>query len=377
MRASRGHVLRAHLGALAFAALITLIWAREALKLGRPGEATNAVAATILVGGMWLWALYSAASVVVNRLRLTADRVERRTILGERSYRRADIVGVREWGNGILLCTDLKLHNGLGVPVKVLEHPVWAAWIDTLLNLDQQDLVDAQARDEADPALGRNLDERRDRIAFLNRVSRFLVFGELAVLGWVLFWPRPYELAIVVLGAMPLIAGLVALRWPKLANHVQALFGAVLLPIPILCLRVMYDLEVLDPWPIGLWACVPALVAGLAAARFAKPQNVSAAVVVGVLGGLLAYGWAWGVLSFADVLPDQSAPRKIRTVVLERADDKQGVELTLRGLDPPREVFNEISASKREAKGVRVDDTVCLAVHRGWLGWRWAYLTDC
>ncbi len=378
IRASWGHVVAVHFGLLLVAALATLVVGPRVLGHAKPGETADPVWSGIALAAVWAWVLYSAAAVVVNRLRLTAEQVERRTVLNQRVLRRADIVGVRRSGdNAILLCTDLKRQDGLEVPTTVARHPVWAAWLQTLPDLDHQDAVEEQAREEADPALGRNPAERRERLVLLRRISGVIFLAVVALSGWALFWPRPYELTIGVLAVTPFVALLILWRGYGWAGHIEGLVSAIFLPVLILCLRAMFDLEVLDAWPLGLCAGAVALIPAGVAAVWSKTERWWPALFLGALAGVFAFVWAWSLASFADVMFDASPSWKVRATVVARDDDEHRVELTLRTLGPPHETFKEISVSKREAKTLRAGDTVCLVVHRGRLGWRWGYLSDC
>jgi hypothetical protein len=375
IRASHWHVLRVYLGLLAGMTFVMLMFGPEALGHAKPGEKPDVVRAWIIIGALGTWALYSAIAVAANQVRLTPDRVERRRIFGVRVLKRSDVVGVRQLADDVFLCTDLKRMEGLAVPPVVLEHPVWAAWIDTLLNLDQQDRVDEQVLQDADEKLGRNTQERRERVRWLGRMDALLGFALMAVGLWAFFWPRPYELAIAVMVLMPLVCGALMLR-RVLFSTFSPVVGLLLPPL-VLAARASLDFQLLDAWPSIIAAGAVALIGAAISAPLLKTERWGPALFAAALVGGIISLWAWSSLGFANVLLDKSSTRIVQTTVLEREDEDRRAKLVLRDRGPSHETFKTVSIRAKWVAGVRRGDLVCLAIHPGRLGWRWGYIDDC
>lgn len=379
IRASRWHIVRVHLGLLFIAALCGLVWIPEAMGYAKPGETPRPVTAMFIVGGVWLWTLYSAVAVIVNRVRLTPDRAERRNIFGERWVRRSDVVGLRQLGEDILLCTDPKQRDGLTVPKAVIDHPVWVAWLEGLRNLDVEEAQAERAALEADERLGLTADERRSRLAMFRWVDIAVTFAALgALFASPFYWPDPYWLGVVIVGAAPLVLVAVMLRWPILGTVTPSLGILAAAAVLVLALRAAFDVNVLDPWPARLWGGgIGILAGGVVVVRYPDDRTWKN-LLIAALVGIPVLIWCVSALNFANLLLDKTPLRLTEVTVVERLGKrKDGPELTVRELDPPHETFKELGISARRFDRSPPGTRACVAVHSGWLGWRLAYVGDC
>jgi len=341
----------------------------------------------LIAAGFVLAAAYTVAAVRVGYTRLLSDRVEHRELFRERVLRRAQVAGYRPQ----LATKQIRLvavpgeAKDLVVPLHVVENPVWAAWLETLKDLDIEEhnaVIDVMA---ADTRLGRNPEQRLQALGSLHRLARRLTWGGLALAAWIFVYPRPYELAILTGVLTPLTALATANLWPGLVvlvggddndPHVN-LTMFWLAPSAALALRALFDVHTVD-WlpPIGAGAA-------LAAAPFALAWRVEKAAGHpwrAITSAFVALAWGWGAISLANALFDR-APAVVHTaIVVERtgsADKDPGLTLSVADAAPSLPVLKELDVSPARYLAVRVGDRACVAVHPGWLGWRRVQVVDC
>ena len=334
-----------------------------------------------------LAAAYTVAAVRVGYTRLLSDRVEHRALFRERVLRRAHVAGYRPQ----LATKQIRLvavpgeAKDLVIPLHVVENPIWAAWLDSLKDLDIEDHNAAIAVLETDARLGRNPEQRLQTLGSLHRVTRYLTWGGLALAGWIFVYPRPYELAILAGVLTPLAALAAASLWPGLVVLIGGddndphlnLAMLWLAPSAVLALRALFDVHTVD-WlpPIGAGVA-------LAAAPFALALRVERAAGRpwgAVMSAFVALAWGWGTVSLANVLFDRAPAVVHPAVIVERtgsADKDPGLSLRVTDAAPALPVLNELSVSKARYAAAKVGDRACVAIHPGWLGWRSAEVAHC
>ena len=327
---------------------------------------------------LFLWPLHSAISVHIDRTVLMADRVEVRKLFGVHTLNRGDVTGIRRGENGLLLCSRHGEQQDFEVTWRVLSNPAWVAWLNTLKNFDVEKALAEEAKLEADPRFGETVGRRRETLSRLRRADRWLSLLAVGIMIWAFFWPRPYELAIFVLGLTPLVVAVIFLRWRSIFSVVEAPFALALLASILIALRAMLDIQTFDPWP-GYWtAGGVALLAALISARLAGETRWWSTLLIAAVVGVPVYLWAWGSVSLANVLLDRSKSELIRTTVIKRSesDDKHPV-VTLRAEPPGGEQFEDLQLSKQRFAAAAPGALVCLKVYQGQMGWRWGYIADC
>jgi len=330
-----------------------------------------------LLAGGCLLAAYCSISLRVSCTRLLPDRIEDVGLFSRAVVQRADVVGFRIFANTLELSVRSGVGKGIWLTADVLSNPAWIAWLQTLPNLDEAESAQEQERLEADERFGTTPNKRKDAVSRLSLAISALDLCGIPLGGWILFWPRPYEIAIMFGAVVPLIALAIAMRWrgavsltrEKQTVGLLTLFG---LPACALGLRAMLDLHVFDLLPALIaTGLVTSLIVALVFFIERRRTDRFGAFFFSAI-------WVWGVLSFANVLLDKSAPRKVQTTVVARngkADDDPS--LTLRSLSSPHEMFENIKISSKRFASARPNTVVCLAVHEGRFGWRWGYVRDC
>ena len=333
-----------------------------------------------------LAAAYTIVGVWTSRWRLLPDRVEAKGPFRERSLPRAKIVGYRIVPSQAIRLESVEgRKHGLSVPFYVAENPLWAAWFETLENLDAVEFNKELAVLEKDSRLGATPDRRLETLGSLRRLAYWASLVGLGLALWLMFYPHPYGPAVAGNVIAPLLALAVANRWRGLVNLMGdqndepsiSLTTFWFAPSMVLALRALLDINRIDwiqPLCAGFaLAAVPFLLA-LRAQRTAKH------LLVALVLALTALSWGWGTVSLANWFLDDAPPTIHRAVVVDHggsADDKP--TLTLRVVDAGAKlpVFEDFGVSKRRFEASPVGGVACVAIYPGWLGWRYVGMTDC
>ncbi|KQY99014.1 hypothetical protein ASD21_03395 [Caulobacter sp. Root1455] len=353
-----------------------------------------------MVHGPWLFsalavilalgAVYAIVDAWTSRWRLLPDRVEAKGLFGVESLSRAKIVGFRvEPQDHIRLESVDGRKHGLSVPMHVAKNPVWAAWFETLENLDAVAFNQELAILEKDPRLGANPTARLETLGSLRKLTGRASLVGIGLACWLLFYPHPYGPAVAINVVTPLIALAVANRWRGLVSLMGdqgeeptiSLMAFWFMPSLILALRALLDIDKID-WIQPLCAGL-----GLAAIPFLfalRAQRVSpkswATLFLALFLAVVTFCWGWGTISLANWWFDKAPPAIQRAVVVHKggsADDDP--TLSLRAVDAGANLplIEDLKVSKARFEASRVGGVACVAIYPGWLGWRYVAMARC
>jgi hypothetical protein len=333
-----------------------------------------------------LVAAYTIVGVWTSRWRLLPDRIETKGPFRERTLPRAKVAGYRVLPSQAVHLESVDgPRHGLSVPLHVATNPVWAAWFETLKNLDAEAYNAELAILEKDARLGASPTARLETLDSLRRLARYASFVGLALGFWLMIYPRPYDLAVAINALVPLVALAVASRWPGLVALVHDtdteptinLSAFWFLPSGVLGLRAMLDLHMIDwvePLCAGFGLAAIPLLLALRAERAARRPGMA------VFSAVILFAWGYGVVSLANVRLDQAPPAIHRAVVVERggsADDDPS--LTVRAIDARANlpVIDGLAVSEARFNRSPVGSETCVAIFPGRLGWRYVVAVDC
>lgn len=333
-----------------------------------------------------LVAAYTIVGVWTSRWRLLPDRVEAKGPFRERTLPRAKVAGYRlEPSKAIRLESVDGPRQGLSVPLHVVENPVWAAWLDSLTNLDAKAYEAELAILEKDDRLGATPSRRLETLDSLRRLASRASWVAIALALWLMVYPRPYDLAVALNVPLPLLALAVASRWPGLATLIRDpqaeptvnLSAFWFVPSGALALRVLLDIDMVD------W--LPALCAGLGLAAIPfllvlRAERAARQPWMALFSAVVLLGWGWGTVGLANFVLDRAPPTIHRAVVIDHggsANDDPTLSLRVIDAGAKLPVFEDLDVSARRFKASPVGGVACVAIYPGWLGWRYVWITDC
>jgi TPR repeat protein len=363
------------------------------------GEAMVFIGLSLALVGL---GLHTVASMSRSRLRLDADNISVSGLIDTRSLRKAEIVGrrVRPGYRGSPATLMLVPARPDAKPLKIARmfatDAVFDAWLADIPDWDAADaarIARERQRSEAEivanPALGRDTEERLARLRRARVISRVLNGLAPVVFLWCAFYPRPYTLAIAVVAVLPWLAiGLAAVPHSlfrlaeKPGDAHPNLVQILILPGLILLLRGVLDFH-LVAWAPTLRLAMPVaglLAAVLFAAAMAADRGLrSRRAAWGVVLPFLA-AYAVGAVLLGNAVFDPGPPQTFATTVTGRhvSSGSRSITWYLR-LAPwgPFPAAADVAVPRglyeREANGRQV----CATLHAGVLAVSWYGIGEC
>jgi hypothetical protein len=351
------------------ALLYFVVTSREAMMPGLPAAAIGGVA---LLAGLGIW---SIASIVRWKLILTPAAVTVHDVWSTRTLARSDIAGRRlisaQYGQKIIVLCPRDPHaRSVKISSYLRTDPVWDAWIAALPDLDAQAARDLEAEVASDPELGPTPEERLARLKAARKLANAANVVTYAVVLWGYLYPRPYQIVLLALAALPWAAlflvaksrGLLRVDSQR-SDPRPTLALAIILPGFVLMLRAILDVGVLDvPRALSYAACLAGLLTW-AALMSDVAVRARRWLVLLLFGMGCCYGY--GVAVLADTELDQSPGEQFRVGVLSGRVSRgrsTSYHLTLAPWGP-RTKPDEVSVSSALYARVQPGSVVC--VHRG------------
>lgn len=377
---TRGWRIFLQLSALGGFALVTippLAWVKKKPEW-TPWEIIAVLAAFAVSCLIGAW----AARIKRYRIEIRPDRIRYYSAWSFRELNLTDIAGYRilptQYVATLLIVPSDKRHRKISTALCYERKEEMLAWIsEHLTDLNRQEVASELTEIVTDTSFGFTKDERLARLAVAKRYVLLLNIAGGGATAWAFFFPRPYDVVIGTLIALPVIGlalvaffhGLVRLDGkPKSAY--PNVGSALILPPVILTLRAFLDWHLLswsDTWPtlVVLTAVVVVLV--LIGARDARRRW--ALVGTFICSGLYVYGTA----TYLNCRHDRSEPFVYESTVRDRHISKgkhTSYHITLapfidenssRDIDVPSETYERL----------REGDQVQVGVFEGALGISW------
>lgn len=251
------------------------------------------------MAGLFSFLLYD---VYKGRHTFSEQGVSYRGAFRSKDLPMAAIKGYRTDQNYTYIVPSSKQHRGIRIGYTSAGYGEIQQWLASRfpdLDVQQQEQDAEKLLLEED--FGRNPAEREAALTSARQVGRVLSVAGYLTIGWLLFWPQPYDWAVLAGLAVPPLAA-AALFWHRgrlcfddSDNSARpTITAALLFPTLGLLLRAMLDFELLAYAPLAPYAAGTGLLLATALV-LGSPQllatNSRRVVLVGTLLGLL-YGAA-------------------------------------------------------------------------------------
>lgn len=319
---------------------------------------------------------------------LSDEAFERHGLFGVRRLFRDDIAGRRliagQHGPPITrLVSRSPRSPSISIHAQLETDAHLAAWLRSLPDADleeQKQSLDEYLHREG----GGSADEKRARLVAAHRTANTLNVLTAGLCAWAFFHPHPYELALGLVAALPILA-LVVAAWGGDAyslnprnNDVRAFLVLPLVgPGAVLLLRALFDVNLFD-WRDGLWATL--LVTSIFVALLwifvrAERERKTSLFTLALL--MTAYGY--GVAALGNKVLDRSAPRVFPAQVLAMHVSSGKTTNYYLELAPwgPRASAEDVDAGRALYDRVRKGDTVCVYLYPGAFQMRWFEVWNC
>lgn len=365
------------LGGFALVTIPALAWVKKNPEW-TPREITAVLAAFAVSCLIGAW----AARIKRYRIEIRADRIRYCGAWSFRELDLADIAGYRilptQYVSTLLIVPSDKRKRKISTALCYERREEMLSWIaEHLTNLEQQEVARELSEITTDTSFGFTEDERLARLAVAKRYVRLLNIAGIGATVWAIFFPRPYDLVIGTLIALPVIGlllvaffhGLVRLDGKSQSPYPNA-GSAIIMPPVVLTLRAFIDWHLLswsDTWSTLAAMTVIMVITVVTCAREARRKWA----LVGTL--ICSALYAYGVATYLNCRYDRSEPLVYESTVRDRhiSNGKYtSYHITLapfiddsssRDIDVPQETYERL----------REGDPVQIGVFEGTLGIPW------
>ena len=334
----------------------------------------------VLLGG------YLILSMVLSKIILRPDAVEVQNPLSRRTMLREEIGGRRFLPNTstIELLPRDKSQKKLKIAFFSKPDALFTAWFASIPDIDAAELAKSESEIASDVEFGLTPEQRSEQLARARMTARWLTRGALLISAWGLFYPRPYQLIMGILAAVPLLAVMLMLRSRGVyemegrRNDARpSLVIPFLIPSCVLAIRAITGVNFLRWMPLFTLCLVGACALTLLVASADRRMRERRAAMGGIF--LIAAFYALGVAAQADELFDRSTPQVFRVAVLsKRVSSGKSTTYYLR-VEPwgPKQDANDVSVPARLYDVVLPKQTVCINLLQGALKIPWYFATAC
>jgi hypothetical protein len=374
------------IGGLAFTAGCLGIWYfGSGYETRNPGQLARMV---LISFGFAALGAFLIASVLRSQVTLRADAIVVQGIFSTRTLPRDNIAGRRllptQYIQTLVLVPHSQHQKKLKLALALRTDPAFVAWFTGIPDLDAEELANSEAELSADPDLGFHSEDRKEHLRRAKHAARVLTGLAWIASLWGWFFPRPYNLAILILVALPLIAIVLQIRSRGIyqmegrRNDARPSLAVVfLLPGLILDLRVIQDLHLLRWAPLFYLAFLVAL--GFCWLLFQSDADMRGRPWSLLLILLFGSAFCGGALCEANALLDHSAPQNFSAAVTGKHISSGKSTTYYLNLDPwgPQAGQSEVSVPANLYHSVAPGDNVCISLYSGALRAPWYAIDQC
>lgn len=178
-------------------------------------RATNMAIVLSIFGLFIIFGMYVILTVFKSYIVLFADRIEVHGVHSTRVLRRDEILGrrfVQTRNSRNILLVPRGEQRQLKIALLLQTDPAFWKWMNTLPDLDAQDLKTSEEEIAGAPDGSSVHEDRLHGLAAGQRLARTLRIATFVVAGWGWLYPRPYNLVVTVLALLPWLAVMIAAR---------------------------------------------------------------------------------------------------------------------------------------------------------------------
>lgn len=262
--------------------------------------------------------------------------------------------------------------------------PVFLDWMDSLKDLDTEDRRKSYQEIADDADIGCTPDQRIEALENARHLAKWLSRLALAASAWGMFYPRPYDLMVLVLACLPWLAvsmprrskGIFRIDEYKNDAHpsVALLF---LLPGMALCLRAVLDVQIVGWKESALLASVVGLSLWAVALWSDRSMKKKKSTCIAMFFFSLGYGYGAGIE--ANVLLDRSLPTTYKSrVIIKHISSGKYTDYKFQ-LAPtgPNQSISDVSVARDLYYSKNPGDLVCMDVRKGALLVNWYTVESC
>ena len=279
-----------------------------------------------------------------------------------------------------LVLKDRELHS---TRVNLLFQPddEFVEWLSRLPALDVEEAFASEAEILDDERLGNTVSDRTASLQEGLRRTRLLNGFSVLVSLWAIIYPRPYFPLMLLLVALPWLATEVSrqshglIRMDEVRNDAHPNLALMyLFPILALCLRAVFDYEILYSGLLLLW-CLAISAALIAVLLMVDPSTRTRKTIITALYAF-ALIYAYGATVEVNGMQERSPVTYVTTVQGKHVNHGKRTSYDIR-LGPwgPKTSENELEVSEATYNSLQPGNHASVKLRTGWLGVQSCYLT--
>lgn len=321
------------------------------------------------------WYVYKDAQV--GKLIIEDDRVTLVSPMGTKSLHKDDILGFREIENYIIVEPRDHKKSRLRISTYFEKRHEIIRWFDLCIpNLEiveWQEEVTEVLRDEE---LGLFSEDRLRKLDVARKVARVINIIAWVACAWIIFYPKPYEFAVITGIALPWIAMAASYIFRNLmkgGDRDNSAYPSVtegfVLPGFALLLRFLFDYDILDyssAWVMVGCLTVAMFVLFQLPIKGFSPRSASAVFLL-ILFPLFTFIYSLGTVILINCMADKSEPASYTSTILSKRTSKGKTTTYYFNLEPWGDLTEEesVSVSSRDYDKASPGDTVKIRQHEG------------
>lgn len=374
------------LGGIVFAAGCLGMW-----YFGTGHEIQNRGQLAMMVSISFAFAALGAfliASVPRSRVTLRADAIVVQGLFSSRTLSRDNIAGRRilptQYIQTLVIVPRSERDKKLKLALAMRTDSAFVAWFAAIPDLDAEQLAKSEADLSADPDLGFHSEDRKEQLRTAKQTAKVLTAIAWIASLWGWFFPRPYNLVILILVALPVIAIVLQVRSRGIyqmegrRNDARPSLAVLfLLPGLILDLRAIQDLHLLRWAPLFILAILVTL--GFSWLLFQSDADMRRRPWSLLLIVLFGSAYCGGALCEANSLLDHSAGQNFSAAVTDKHISSGKTTTYYLALNPwgPQTAPSEVSVPADLYRSIALGDNVCISLYPGALHAPWYAIYRC
>lgn len=224
-------------------------------------------------------------------------------------------------------------------------------------------------------------EQREAQLATARRVCKYLNNGAWLLAAWIIFYPKPYEVAALVLCIYPIILIGVGYVFPKLIQYdddEKTAYPSVTLALAItslsLMLRILFDYNLLEYDTLWIYISLMAIVLMFG---YLLPMGVKVnsfyRVFLLTLVALFMLSYSFGLYVFTNCLLDKSSGKVFTTTLADKRISTGKTTTYYLELNPweDRKVIEDVKVSKEFYESFEVGDSIQVTQYAGALNTPW------
>lgn len=350
----------------------------------RNGETAQFFAFAIPISLIMMAVMVAAVvDAATGKLTISEEDIRIKHVFLKRQLQVSDIKGFRIDDKYTHLEPKVKTQKRIKISNYFAKREEWTGWIvDHFPDLDDQEAEESFQEVLQDNNFGFTEQERLEQFDKVKRITTILNWAGGIAAAWAFFWPQPYEIAILVVATIPILA-LVALKLyrgliridEKKNSAFPSVFAALFFPAMVLMLRALMDYNIFEHKQV--WVLLVPIGIGLAALMligqnefdWQKRRDIFSAMVLVIL----AFVYAYGLVISTNCTFDYRSAASFESQILNKSISRSKSTSYYLELAPwgPQPEVNDAEVDRETYEQLEVGDAVEVLFLKGRWGIPW------